>query len=480
MNLIIRLFFVSLLFVITMPAYSQALTIKQVIQNVIDKYPSVRAAALQVEKAKQEILKVESQLGWQLSAQAGVSHNVSVFNIASNTLSAGGAYAKLLDSGSTVSLDASLIYDDADTSFAGLPNPTATTNLNLNFRTPLKKGADNPAFEEGRFAATTGVTIKQAERSGLYDQLASTVIEIYLAAAITRARIDTTNDAVVRSKRLQKFIKNREKLGIAEEKDTLQVNAQLKNQLAELSGLNVIWEKQRMSLNRLMAAPIKTTFEPSIKNFQVTTFEHAYEYAKKHSPLIKSADSRIRLAESAIRLRRDANEDQLDLVLFVGARNQSGDLPVGSSNESDIVAGAQLEFLQQQDKSGQDAELYQAQLDRGSAIEDKRQAMEDLYYDIASLHAEILASQKALYAHQKSVDSEKLKLEEAEQRYKTGRADTDQIIQFENQLSSAKFSYQLQRIELSRRLLNLDLKQGMLWKGIDLLNMNDLSRQKKS
>lgn len=98
-------FITVLLFSMAATANARELVLGQVLQSVIDKYPSVRAATLQVEKAKQEIAKVESQLGWQLSAKAGLSHNVSVFNIASNSLNLAGAYSKQLESGSSVSID---------------------------------------------------------------------------------------------------------------------------------------------------------------------------------------------------------------------------------------------------------------------------------------------------------------------------------------------------------------------------------------
>ena len=125
MKLIVKLFFNGLiLFVLTAPAYSQVLTLEQVLQRVIDHYPSIKIASIQVEKAKQESIKIDSQLAWQLGAQAGISRNVSLFGIASDKLDASGSLSHQLESGSSISLDASLSYEDSETSFSpAFPQP---------------------------------------------------------------------------------------------------------------------------------------------------------------------------------------------------------------------------------------------------------------------------------------------------------------------------------------------------------------------
>jgi len=53
-------------------------------------------------------------------------------------------------------------------------------------------------------------------------------------------------------------------------------------------------------------------------------------------------------------------------------------------------------------------------------------------------------------------------------RYRTGRTDTDQLIQFEDQLSQAEFALELQRLELMKRQYKLKLLLGSLWHTITL------------
>ena len=68
--------------------YAQAkqLEFEQVLQKVIDHYPSVKSAALQLEKASQEKIKAESQLSWQLNGNAGFTRSTSLFGTANDRL----------------------------------------------------------------------------------------------------------------------------------------------------------------------------------------------------------------------------------------------------------------------------------------------------------------------------------------------------------------------------------------------------------
>jgi outer membrane protein TolC len=176
----------------------------------------------------------------------------------------------------------------------------------------------------------------------------------------------------------------------------------------------------------------------------------------------------LKLANSIIETSTDAQKDNLDLVLFAGGRNNQGDAATGSVDNSEVVGGVRVEYSQSADKRGVDAELYQAKLDRSIALQDKLQKEEDLQYELASLLAEYKAGNKALGAYKTSVKSEKNKLDEALSRYRRGRTDTDQLIQFESHLSSAELSLELQRIELSRRYYKVNLLTGDVWSKITL------------
>lgn len=452
--------------------HAQPIALGQVLQQVMDHYPSLKTAAIQVERSRQEQQKVESQLGWMLGAQGGISRDVPLAGTTADRLNLQGNASRKLIGGETLSLDAGIRRDNASASSSPLlPNPSTTTTLDLGYRIPLARGAGNPDYQEGLVRAGAGILLADVDRRELYDQLASRLIELYMSAATTRARIDNTRQAITRTKRLQRYIQDREELGLSEEKDLLQVNAELSSRQAALRGLEMIWEQQRISLNRLMGKAWDMEIVPQVIH-EVRSpqggFDVLLEEVVGYSPDLGRIEGRLQLAESTIQSSRDAQKDEMDLVLFVGNETSNGDAAAVKLNESELVGGVRIEYRHGVDRRGYDAELYQAQLDRYAVLQDKVQIMEDLKYDLSSLLAEIKAGEQALRAYQLSVKSENAKLQEANQRYRAGRADTDQLIQFESQLAEVELALELQRVEIARRYYSLSLLRGALWDGIQL------------
>ncbi|MDA3868752.1 MAG: hypothetical protein PF589_02115, partial [Gammaproteobacteria bacterium] len=283
------------------------------------------------------------------------------------------------------------------------------------------------------------------------------------------------NQSIDRTKRLRDFINSKTTLGIAEEKDILQVDAQLASQLAEKSTMETSWIQQMIALNRLMERPWDARFSTT-DNVKVVSgeFDSLYQQAQAYSPQIKLLDSRLALVDSAIRNRRDERENALDLVLFAGGQNYSGDSALGSTSESDLTGGVRLEYSRKMDKSGVDAKLYQTQLERDAILENRKMLLENLHYDLASVLAEIKANKLALEAYRKSLEVENIKIDEAMQRYRSGRIDTDVLINFEDQLSLARLSLELQRISLMQRQYKLQIMLGQLWHEIKKPVFHDL------
>ena len=474
--------FAGLLFWFASPGvFAAPVAYSEVLQRVVEHYPSLKTAAIQVERASQNSKKLDSQLGWQLQADGGITRNVSILGTEVDVLDASASFARKLESGGSVGIETSVSREDSAAVFSpALPNPSTSTSIDLSYRHPLRQGAGNPEYEEGLKTAQAQTLQSQSESFALYDQVATQLIELYAGAASIHARLDNISSAIERSKRRQRYIKDRAGLGLSEDKDLLQVDAQIKSQQAEYRGLQMQWQQQQVALNRLMGLAWDTEFVPDYLLMSQSTamdFKSVYDQAQLHNPDLKRINARLELADSAIRSRRDAREDNLDLVMFVGNRTQQGDSALGETDESVVVGGVRLEYLHGFDKSAQDAELYQAQLDRSAALQDKRQVIEDLQYDISSLLAQISAGETALAAYENSVKSERAKLNEAEQRYRSGRTDTDQLIQFETQLSSAELAFVLQRVELMRRRYSLSLLSGELWQQIQLPAYSDFLQQ---
>ena len=440
-------------------------TPEQMLQRVIDHYPSIKTAAIQIERARQSIKVANSQLAWQLGAQAGIERGVGLFGTTSDTVALAAGVSRMLDSGSSLSFDAGVKYEDSETVFSpSIPNPATATNFGISYRQPLAKNQVYSSFQQSKDAANQELESSKAERDELYDQLASNVIDLYFSAAVLLSKIKNVEQSIERAKRLQRHINNKTTLGVTEEKDILQVNAQLDLLLAEKSNLKIAWMQQMVSLNRLMERPWDSSIATSYKIMASNKDTEAmFLQAEKYSPKIKLINSKLSLADSVIRTRRDERENSLDLVWFAGGQNYQGDTSTGSTSETELTGGLKLEFKQTLDKSGVDAILYQAQLDRGAILQERKLLLEDLNYNLSSLLAELKANRAALAAFDKSLQSETIKINEAMKRYRSGRINTDVIIKFEDQLSQAKFSLELQRISLIQRHYKLQIMLGNIW-----------------
>ena len=84
--------------------------------------------------------------------------------------------------------------------------------------------------------------------------------------------------------------------------------------------------------------------------------------------------------------------------------------------------------------------------------------------------AEINVSKAAYDAAQISVDSEKAKLADAEQRYRKGRIEIDRLIQFESELNDSRLLLDIRQVELERRQYKLALLRGIIWQQMELPN----------
>ena len=456
-------------------AQAEPLELEQVLQKVIDHYPSIQSATLQVEKAKQENVKAESQLSWQLNSNAGFARDTSLFGSTSDRYSLAANLNRSLSHGGVLGFNANVSRDDAENTFSpALPNPSTKARVDVNYRHHLQKGAENPQYSASKNAALAGINIAKSEKSALYDELATQVIDVYLAAAMTQARIKNTQQTIDRGLRLKKYISKEFKLGLSEEKDVLQIDAQLATNRAEQKSLQTLWKKQNISLNRLMNQPWSNEFTPRIKleNNMSHDFEIIYAAAQSQSPALKKIEARLVLANSEIELSRDKRQDELDLVMFLGNELNKGDTASGNYNESEMIAGISLEFKRGLDKSGLNAELKQAHYAKDLALQDKKIVLQNLQYSVASLLVEFESAEQAVIAFSKSVKAEHKKLNEAENRYKDGRIETDRIIDFEKQLANAELSYELQKIELARRYHQLDLLSGNLWETVHRAEIN--------
>jgi len=450
------------------PLAAQSLTYNEMLRRVVTVDASLDVARFQLERAREEIAKVETQLAWTLGAQGGAGRDLSTFGLLTDRRDLSASADKRMSFGTQVGVGAGYQRDDSVTTISPLlPNPSEVTRADISLRQPLARGFGNPAYQEGRLIAEADAAASAADRTATFDQVARRAADVYYSAAFTFARLRNAEAAIARAERLREYVINNQRLGIAEEKDRLQADAQLTGARADREALVVAWTQQRTTLNRLMEsawdAPIEPVLAPLVAR-DLPAPDALQKQALQHSPDLARLQARVSRSESVIERSRDAARDQLDAVFSVGTRNVTGETGTfGSVDATERVGSVRLEYRGVAGQSAADVEVNQAMLDRSIALRQLESARLDLEYSVSGLRAQVEVARVAYEQAQARVKAERAKVNEATVRYRTGRSDTQQLIQFENDARLAELLADQQAIELARRIVELETVRGSYW-----------------
>jgi outer membrane protein TolC len=449
-------------------------SLNDVIVQVLHNYPSIKIARLEIDRARQEFAKIESQLGWILRAQTGVSRDVGVFNIPSDRFNASASIGTVQESGNSLEISGQYSYEDSDTvAIPSIANPSESTTLDLNYRIPFGQGEDNPGYSQGLVAAQAGLKATEATRIKQIDAVVQQTTQIYYDAANTFMRIRDANKSIERSRRLLKYVLKNRRLGLAEKKDVLNIQGLLTGKIADRDNLLIIWSRQRSELNRLLGKPIDNDFVPVVESGKSSLEPKAVldtVYARHPDLMLQKAQ--LKSAESQIELASNTGKDKFDVVLSVGARNNSGDTASGSINDSEWAGGARIEYQFSTDKRGFDAELYQSMLDKQLVEEQIEKIKRDLNYQVNSILEQINRNKVSAKSSKQRLIIEKEKVDEIIKQYRRGRATTTELIDNENTYFASSLLYETRKIELARKYAELDLLLGSLWDRETLLGMS--------
>ena len=442
------------------------LTIYQVMQRVLDRYPSLKISEMEVAQAAEQRQQVESSLGWILTGAVGATHDLTGFGTPSDRLDFRGSIDRQLQSGATLSLGGSYRYEDSSFAFDPLPNPAHTTRLDISYRLPLAKGEGNPLYTEGIISADASHDLAKANQLLTHITLAEKVKDLFYSSVFTLARIKNAKQDVHRARQLNVYIKKNVKLGLLDTKDQLQATAQLDAKLADLSTIKLIWIQQQNSLNRLMledwgkvTQPILTSSE-NANNYDI---HNLIQKTEKYHPAVIISKADLEIAESRINSARDNKRDSLDFVVSVGSRTSNGNNSAGNVSEQDFASAVSLEYRHLFDNKGVSSKHKQALIGKNIALQNIKKTSDDIRYTVSGLVTEIKTAKIAVKAMHKKLKSESLKLDEVVHRFRSGRADTEQLIKFQNVYSLAELTYQNQKIELNNRIIALQIFTGEFW-----------------
>lgn len=451
-----------------------SITIYQVMQYVLDRYPSLKIAEMEIAQAMEKRQEVESSLGWILNSSVGITHDLTGLGTPSDRLDVNGSINRQLKSGATLSLSGGYRYEDSSLSFSpALPNPAHTTRLDLSYRFPLSQGNGNPIYIEGLISADASHDLAKANLSLMRISLADKVKDLFYSAVLTQKRMENAKQAVKRTKNLSLYITKNMQLGLSENKDQLQVNAQLHTKLAEYSAIQVQWYQLKNSLNRLMLKERGSEIKPAlIRGISIKQSElnELIKVAEGYHPSLKVAQTKLDISQSQINSAKDIKKDNLDLVMSVGTRTSNGSSAIGTVDENDWAGTVSIEYKHLFNDDGVNSKYRQALLEKNIALQNILKVNDDIKYTVSGLFAEISSAKMAVKKTYQRLESESLKLKEAEKRFRSGRADTAQLIQFQNEYSFAELTYQNQRVELNKRIIALQIYTGQFWEQLQAVH----------
>ena len=442
-----------------------------VLGRVIQVYPNLQSAILQVERSTLELDRIYATLGWKASADTIISHDLGGFGTPADVITARGLLTRKLESGDSITLDASYVRTDNELVFINtLPNPSNDSAVNLSYRRPLQKGAGNIEYQSSQEAAKAQIKSSKAEEYELRDQLAKQVANLYFGLATIEVNLANTKEGIDRLRRLFEYVTRNKKLGISEEKDSLQSQARLDRKLAELTALVTARNQQLYNLNRLMNLPASTRFTTSLDYSQQELPPRSvlHDEVFSYSPALKKAYAGKQAAESDIELQRDNKKDVIDVIVSVGARAKSGPVEDTDIDETDLAGKVGLEYRAALDKSGLRAALQQALLNRDIADNQIRQLGIDLNNEIDRLQGLIRDQKKSIASNSRLKQAEKKKFDEAVSRFRSGRTTTADLIIFEEDLSLAEFALANSKVDLVNSLNELARLRGSIWRNLDI------------
>ncbi len=459
-------FIVSL--VSTWPAHAGSetrLDIYQVMQRVLDRYPALKISAYDVELAAEQQKQVESSLGWILQAKSGAKHDLSAFGTPSDTVDINGGISRQLASGGSLSVTGGYHYEDsAFVLNSSFPNPSYSTRFDIGYRMPLLKGKNNPLYTEGKVSAEAGYELAKANLQLTRITVAEQVKDLFYGLALTRIRLENARQAVARTKKLQAYILKNVRLGLLDKKDKLQVQAQLNSTKADYNNIKIQLHQQTRLLNRLLQDDWDQTLMPLLLNNKIAHYdiEQMVQKALNFHPLPVISRAKLKIAESKINSSRDEKKDSLDMVVSIGAR-RTGNAQTKVIKATDWAGEISLEYRHLFDERGVSAKYRKAQLEKSMALQELKKNEDDIRYNVSGLISEIAAAEKALRSANVKKQSEAMKLKEAEQRYRTGRADIAQLIQFQNEYSFSQLAVQNRKVDLNSRIISLKILTGQFW-----------------
>ena len=464
-------------------AFAQPISLAEVVQATLSNHPDIPLGELQTSSAQIEQQRISGMLDPRVSARAGASDEKSPTTspfAATQTKSSqfSGSINQPLSDGS--SLTGSLNYTrnrlsypaSVPTAFQSTLNPIYSNQIDLTYRYPLLRGHGNPAYHELLNAAANDEASARWQVDMLKEGLARQAVLLYYQLAIEELNLKISTNAIARAEKLLKYQRSREQFGLIEKADRLQADALLATRQLEKRNTEAAVAQARTALNRLMTQSgdqniSPSTNEPMIKEDELSQLDidSLIASATEKRPIFSSLKARMDAANARFNVAEDQHDTQIDLVGQVGSRaleNSAGKAFGQGFNLNDRFVAISVELSDTLNGNATHAGIRQAELARQQIMLEKVQATESVTSELSTVLNQLNYGIRTLKAAEERVSAESQKFNAEIERYKEGRTNTANIIQFEGDLNGAELQAALQKTSLQMATQQLKLAEGTL------------------
>lgn len=457
-------------FLLCLPVAQSAddpLTLAAAVTAVLEGNPELALTDLDALSTSIETDRIKGMLDPRVSANIGVSEDetpvASDFQPERSRLAGASAgIAKPLASGAEV--QAALDYNRSQ-QFYSSPlasqlariNPAYRGGISVQYRHPLARGANRPAYHDALDAAAADTVAGQRRREIVARDLALRALNGYYQLLSSDVSIRLAVVAVDRAERLLEYQQLRRDFGLIETADLRQAQALLATRAADLQEARVARDQHRVALNRLMrrdpATPLTLAGGLDITGEIIDAPTEAFERALEQRPEFRILDAQLDAAIARQHVTHDTARAQVDVIAEWGSMSLdrgAGNAATDAFGLDHHFAGLSLEIGETVGNLAGNAEYRQATLARERVLIERQRLAEQVRDELAQVHIVLETGDERLRLAVARVAAEQQKFAAETARYRDGRSDTATVIQFEGDLHQAELQAEL--LQLSLRL----------------------------
>ena len=394
--------------------------------------------------------------------QRGLRNNLGLVLQTSNEKSASGQRLQQLQALlPTVTGQASIEVEQVNLAAYGLKfpglNPIIGPFQVVDFRAYLTQNLVNVQSIQNYLSARHNFEAAKLTAQDARDLVVLTVGNAYLLCIADEARIAAVKAEMDESKLSLDQATAAHDAGTSPRLDVLRAQVDYQNEQQQLISTTNQLEKDKLALARTIGLPLDQKFElTDTTPFQILETpdpEAAFQQALKQRKDLAAAAESLKAAEGA---KKAAFDEQLPVASFSGDFGDQGET-AGHSHGTYSATGAITAPILQIAKTHGDEDVAAAQYDQTKAkLSDQ---IQQVNADVRNAILDIQSSAKLVDATKSNVDLAKEALDEAQQRFHAGVADTLPVSQAlaadeqaNDQYISALYQHNIAKLALARAL----------------------------